>query len=172
MCTSNVDYGPELGFLSTYRRVVERLDPADRIPRRIRLLENPASPVALPGAVRLDLHDGLHLLLNRGYDTADEAFVVGFSMGNDPRCRRRHERVMEVASRWVYPRAYRHSASDLEQFRAGVSLGRQVRPLLHLRPEELLAFGSTLGEIRVALGLDARTGGAVAPARRKPLCLS
>jgi len=38
----------------------------DEIDQMVRLLENPASPYALPGAVRLRHHDCIHILLGRG----------------------------------------------------------------------------------------------------------
>ena len=46
------------------------------------LLENPKSPFRLSGAVNLFNHDIIHILLNRGMDVDDEAYVIGFTMGN------------------------------------------------------------------------------------------
>lgn len=47
------------------------------------LLENPDSPLPFAGKIDLYRHDCLHLLLERGLSVEDEAFVVGFTMGND-----------------------------------------------------------------------------------------
>ena len=58
-------------------------DPPSSIPFLLWLLENPDSPIALPGKIDLYRHDCLHLLLDRGFSLYDEAFVVGFTMGND-----------------------------------------------------------------------------------------
>ena len=41
-------------------------DPASAVPWYVRMLENPASPLALPGAIDLFGHDCLHALLGRG----------------------------------------------------------------------------------------------------------
>ena len=86
---SAVGIGPPFddnqSFLELFERVSNGLDEESKLPLSLWLFEDPDSPVALPGAACLDLHDCLHILLNRGYSTADEAFVVGFSMGNDRR---------------------------------------------------------------------------------------
>ena len=42
-------------------------DPASAVPWYVRMLENPASPLALPGAIDLFGHDCLHALLGRGH---------------------------------------------------------------------------------------------------------
>jgi hypothetical protein len=55
------------------------LDGQASIPFFVWLLENPASPISLPGSINLHGHDCLHLLLNRGVSGHDEAFVVGFT---------------------------------------------------------------------------------------------
>ena len=47
------------------------------------LIENPKSPFHLHGAVTLRDHDHIHVLLGRGQANDDEAFVIGFTMGND-----------------------------------------------------------------------------------------
>ena len=56
------------------------------IPLIVRLLEN--QKYHLPGvtlfhgAVDLDMHDRIHILLGRGLLTADESFTIGFTMGS------------------------------------------------------------------------------------------
>ena len=55
----------------------------EEIPWIIRLLENPASIVALPGKITLYNHDCLHILLEKELTLTGEAFVIGFTMGND-----------------------------------------------------------------------------------------
>jgi hypothetical protein len=47
----------------------------------VRLFENPDSLVAFPGAVTLERHDCIHILLGRGLLAQDEAFVIGYTMG-------------------------------------------------------------------------------------------
>ena len=154
---SAVGIGPpfddDQSFLELFERVSNGLDEESKLPLSLWLFEDPDSPVALPGAACLDLHDCLHILLNRGYSTADEAFVVGFSMGNDRRCRRWHQRLLALVSHRFYPRLYRHSRRDLWQFWRGVWLGQRTLPLMQFTPQDFLRLGERLGEIRQALGL-------------------
>ncbi|WP_254217333.1 hypothetical protein [Synechococcus sp. CCY 9618] len=102
-------------------------DASDAIPFVVRLLENPASPLALPGMIDLHRHDCLHLLLGRGFSLDDEAFVVGFTMGNDRRTNGLHLAIFKACSLLFYPRPYRFDPSHLPSFDAGVVLGRQAR---------------------------------------------
>jgi len=102
-------------------------DPSDAIPFVVRLLENPASPLALPGMIDLYRHDCLHLLLGRGFSLHDEAFVVGFTMGNDLRTNGLHLFIFKVCSLLLYPRPYRFDPSHLPSFDAGVAMGRKAR---------------------------------------------
>jgi len=53
----------------------------DQTPEIIWKYENPESPDRLPGAVYIETHDSIHCLLGRGGLQADEAFVIGFTMG-------------------------------------------------------------------------------------------
>ena len=82
MIPKAVIYCNRQSFFEVYEQVSGHLDPESKLPLSLWLLEDPDSPVALPGAACLDLHDCLHILLNRGYTTADEAFVVGFSVAS------------------------------------------------------------------------------------------
>jgi len=47
----------------------------------VKLFENPSSPIALPGAINLERHDCIHVILGRGLLPQDEAFVIGFYHG-------------------------------------------------------------------------------------------
>jgi len=102
-------------------------DPSHSIPFLVRLLENPASPMALPGMIDLYRHDCLHLLLGRGFSLHDEAFVVGFTMGNDVRTKAIHLAIFKFCSVLFYPRAYRFDRSHLPCFDSGFALGRKAR---------------------------------------------
>ncbi|MEO1404387.1 MAG: hypothetical protein AAFV72_24485 [Cyanobacteria bacterium J06635_1] len=66
------------------------LNEPGEIPLIIRLFENPESPIALPGNISLYGHDCLYILFNRGISLADEAFIIGFTMGNDTKTRQLH----------------------------------------------------------------------------------
>lgn len=55
----------------------------------MRLLENPEyhlpGVTQFHGAVDLDMHERIHILLGRGLLTADGAFTIGFTMGSTKR---------------------------------------------------------------------------------------
>lgn len=66
---------------SVYQEI--NLDNQTDIPLIIKLLENPASPIALLGKISLQNHDCLHIILDISVSPSDEAFIIGFTMGND-----------------------------------------------------------------------------------------
>lgn len=126
----------------------------EAIPWLVRLLENPASPVAFPGAISLARHDAIHALLGRGLSNQDEAFVIGFTMGAAKTVKAWQFRVFRfVSSRW-YPKAYRFHAQDLIAFDLGHALGyRMPTQDLHLVPFETLTE-KTMAQLRKMLGID------------------
>lgn len=101
-------------------------DPPSKIPFLVRLLENPASPIALPGKINLYRHDCLHVLLDRGWSLHDEAFVVGFTMGNDEHTNWIHLVILKFFSSHFYPLKYRFNREHLKVFDLGVMYGRAV----------------------------------------------
>jgi hypothetical protein len=102
-------------------------DPPSKIPFLVWMLENPASPCPLPGNIDLRKHDYIHLLLKRGFTSSDEAFIVGFTMGNDTRTAWFHLLIFKVIGLFLYPPKYRISYTDLEVFDRGVEFGRSMK---------------------------------------------
>ena len=102
------------------------VDPAASIPWIVRLLENSQSPFALPGDISLFNHDCLHILLGRDRAPESEAYVIGFTMGNDAKCKRIHLWIFKIFALLFYPQKYRLRWSDLKEFDRGVTDGRQV----------------------------------------------
>jgi len=100
--------------------------PPTKIPRAVWLLENPDSPLALSGNISLRNHDYLHILLDRGLTPEDEAFVLGFTMGNDPCTIWWDYAVFKAAARLVYPPPYRFTPDHLRIFDQGAALGRSL----------------------------------------------
>lgn len=96
---------------------------ASDVPWIIRLFENPASPIALPGAITLERHDAVHVLLGRGLLSQDEAFVIGFTMGTDRGIRPLHRRIFRFVSSRLYRPPYRLFTDDLMAFDLGYNLG-------------------------------------------------
>lgn len=128
-------------------------DPATDIPWLMWLLENPDSPLALPGNIGLYNHDCMHLILKQGFSSENEAYVVGFSMGNDSRSNAIYEWIIKVASVWVYPKKYRWQPSNVAAFEQGLKVGKATSPKnLNLSiPAEW--HDKTMPEIRAELGL-------------------
>ena len=89
----------------------------------VRLLENPASPVALPGAVNLPRHDAIHILLCRGLLGQDEAFVIGYTMGTSKTIWDAQVWAFKKVARHIYPGIYRMSDRDLLSFDLGFGSG-------------------------------------------------
>jgi hypothetical protein len=101
-------------------------DAPSEIPKIVWLLENPASPFALPGSIDLFGHDCLHLLLKKGFTSSHEAYVVGFTMGNDERTTDLHFTFFKFASLFLYPPKYRLTIADLAILERGFKKGRNV----------------------------------------------
>ena len=97
------------------------------IPFLVQLVENPKYDIPgfdlFHGATDLVAHDRIHILLGRGLLAKDEAFVIGFTMGSTDRVGQTEERLYGLFARYLYPREYRFSESDLEVFRDAVRLG-------------------------------------------------
>jgi hypothetical protein len=129
-------------------------DPPSKIPFIVWLLENPASLVALPGCIDLHGHDCIHLLLKQGFTPRNEAYVVGFTMGNDVKTNWLHLTIFKFAARTLYPKKYRLEASDLEAFENGVEMGQRIR-VKNLNRFSFSKWQSkTLTDIRAEIGID------------------
>lgn len=103
-----------------------RIDDA-KIPFVVWLLENPDSLLALPGKISLRNHDYLHLLLNRGISPQDEAFVIGFTMGNDLKTNKFHLFIYKFFAKFIYPYPYNFSKLNLISFDLGFLYGRKMK---------------------------------------------
>jgi hypothetical protein len=129
-------------------------DPPSAVPWYVRMLENPNSPMALAGAVDLFAHDCIHVLLGRGTDQQDEAFVIGFTMGASKKL----STWQQVLYRWcassLYGGPYRFSVEDQAVFDLAVSVGRWCgcRPLHRVDYRPLLP--APLGQVRRQVGLE------------------
>ncbi len=140
----------------TLRDVVHQLsiDNQTDIPLIIWLFENPDSPIALPGKIDLYGHDCIHALLNRMEHTAtDEAFVLGFTMGNDDQIHWLHQLLFKLISSSLYPKKYRFSWKDFQSFDAGFVYGRSIQ-LKNLNQIDFRVYqNSTVAQVKQLLGL-------------------
>jgi hypothetical protein len=101
-------------------------DAPSEIPKIVWLLENPASPFALPGSIDLFGHDCVHLLLKKGFTSSNEAYVVGFTMGNDLRTTNLHFAFFKFASLFLYPPKYRLTVAEIAVLEKGFEKGRNT----------------------------------------------
>lgn len=137
---------------SAYQQI--NLDNQSDIPLIIRLLENPASPIALPGKISLRNHDCLHIILGIGVSPADEAFIIGFTMGNDDRTRSWHVKLFKLVSRFVYPLKYRFTLQDLDLFDLGFEYGKRHKYRNINQIEFDWFYRTEIKKIRKMLGID------------------
>ena len=93
------------------------------------LIENPKSPFHLHGAATLHDHDHIHVLLGRGQTNDDEAFVIGFTMGNDDRTKNWEVKLFKFISSKLYPKKERFTQEQLKIFDRGFKYGQSKLPL-------------------------------------------
>jgi hypothetical protein len=130
-------------------------DPPSKIPFIVWLLENPDSPLSFPGCINLYGHDCIHLLLKQGFTSEGEAYVVGFTMGNDARTSQFHLMIFKLAAQILYPVKYRLNPSELETFERGFQVGRSVRiKNLNRTSFEQWEY-KAMGQVRAEIGLEA-----------------
>lgn len=128
-------------------------DAADGVPWVVRALENPSSPIALPGAVDLFAHDCIHVLLGRGLLPQDEAFVLGFTMGSARRLRGWHVALFKRCARLLYREPFRFSQVDADVFAFAVQAARQGGALPLADVDFRSLFEQPLRLVRAGLGL-------------------
>jgi hypothetical protein len=124
------------------------------LPIWIWLLESPESPIALPGSLDLYGHDCIHLLLNRGVSAYDEAFVIGFTMGNSDKVKPHHIAIIKTFSRFVYPNPFKFTLSHLQVFDLGFMYGKQVK-YRNIYKENFDAYKNwTIEDLRIRCGIS------------------
>ena len=111
---------------------------ADAVPDIVKKYENPKSPDALPGAIELDRHDCLHVILGRGLHVQDEAFIIGATMGADTNMTGEITEEFIRISTTLYPPAWLFKPDHIASFRLGVgfSMDNLAGVNLHLIPFE------------------------------------
>jgi hypothetical protein len=98
--------------------------PPSKIPWIVRMFENPESWVRFRGAVDLEDHDVLHVLLGRGLQDQDEAFVLGFAMGTAKKVSWLQYWVFKLVLARLYPEPYRIPRFLQPAFNLGVRCGQ------------------------------------------------
>jgi hypothetical protein len=125
------------------------------IPPVVWLLENPDSPLPFPGKISLQNHDYIHILLGRGKSSQDEAFVVGFTMGNSTKVNWFHLKIFKLCSGYLYPSPFNFSRSDFRAFDLGVSYG-QKNKIRNINEMDLSQYANqTVDCVRKVFGINA-----------------
>jgi hypothetical protein len=128
------------------------------VPSIIQIVENPKFDFPgfdiFHGAVNLQTHDYIHIILGRGLLPKDEAFVIGFTMGSTDRVTTTEERLYAFFAKYLYPREYRFTDEDVRVFKDAVRLGviSDCEPLPQIDYSQYLY--RPLSEIRQALGIE------------------
>ena len=129
-----------------------KLDKGD-VPFIIRLLENPKYSL-FPGAVTLEAHDIIHVLVGRGLLPKDEAFVIGFTMGTSTRLSWIQKWLFKFATRYLYPAGYAFGEEELEVFESGLAIGTEMncKDLTTVDLTEYIHY--TIYSVRKILNID------------------
>lgn len=120
----------------------------------VRIFESPKSPIAFRGAVSLERHDYIHILLGRGLLPQDEAFVLGFTMGTAPHITKLETTLFKIASKHFYPSPYNFTDDHLKVFDLAVEAAKKsgVRKL-YKQPLENHQ-DNTVAQVWSDVGLD------------------
>lgn len=129
-----------------------KLDQTD-VPFIIRFFENPKY-MMLPGAVTLQSHDIIHVLLGRGLLPKDEAFVIGFTMGSTGQLTFLQKRIFRFITRFLYPSGYRFGPDELQVFESGLYCAEETNcpDLSKIDLSRYLDY--TIRDARAELGID------------------
>jgi hypothetical protein len=128
------------------------------VPLMVQLVENPRYDIPgfdlFHGAVDIATHDCIHILLGRGLLPKDEAFVIGFTMGSTNKVSTLEERLYALASKYLYPKAFRLADEEIRIFKDASKLGyiSDCRPLDQVDYAPLL--DRSLRDIRRIVGLE------------------
>jgi len=100
---------------------------AKEIPLMIQLVENPKYRIPgftlFHGAVDLEQHDCIHIVLGRGLLEIDEAFTIGFTMGSTKKVTTTEEQLFSLVSQYLYPKVYQFGEQEIAVFKDAVRLG-------------------------------------------------
>ncbi len=127
-------------------------------PLIIQLVENPKFDIPgidlFNGAVDLETHDCIHVLLGQGTLPKDEAFVIGFTMGSSNRVSSTEERLFSLAAIYLYPGPYKFSDEEIKVFKDASRLGfvSDCQPLSEVNYDQYMDM--PVGEIRERFGLE------------------
>ncbi len=128
------------------------------IPLIIQLVENPKFDLPgieiFNGATDLDTHDNIHILLGRGLLAADEAFIIGFTMGSTNRVSTTEEKLYSFFAKYLFPKQYQFSDEAVQIFKDAVRLG-YISDCERLDKVDYKALhGLTIAQARAKIGIE------------------
>lgn len=118
----------DLNLGEAYDMMTENGAEQDDIPFIVQLVENPKyqhwwNPFHGTGAVCLQNHDYIHLLLGRGMLPKDEAFVIGFTMGSTNIMTTWKKKLYLWCSQYLYPKHYKFTEEERHVYMDAAKLG-------------------------------------------------
>jgi len=130
----------------------------EEIPLMVQLVENPKYSIPgfqiFHGAVDLQQHDYIHIVLGRGLLPIDEAFTIGFTMGTTNKVSTTEEALYALVSKYFYPRVYQFNDAEISVFRDAVRLA-YISDCQPLNEFDFCANAQrSLREIRGLLGVE------------------
>lgn len=130
----------------------------EEIPLMVQLVENPRYQIPgfrlFHGAVDLEQHDFIHIVLGRGLLEKDEAFTIGFTMGTTNKVTTTEEILYSMIAQYLYPRVYKFDKDDIEVFRNAVRLG-YISSCVPLDEFDFKPYlDKTLAEVRQQVGIE------------------
>jgi hypothetical protein len=118
----------DLNLGETYDLMTQNGAEQHDIPFIVQLVENPKyqhwwNPFSDTGAVCLQNHDYIHLLLGRGMLPKDEAFVIGFTMGSTNIMTTWKKKMYLFFSQYLYPKHYKFTEEERHVYTDAAKLG-------------------------------------------------
>lgn len=128
------------------------------VPLMVRLVENPAFKLPgftlFHGAVNLETHDAIHILLGRGLLPEDEAFTIGYTMGSTKKVAAHEKELFALISKYLYPAEYKFNQRCIQIFKDAVHLA-QLSACQALDSIDFNRYLSwTLDDVRRELGIE------------------
>ena len=131
---------------------------AREVPLMVQLVENPRYRIPgvelFHGAADLETHDCIHIVLGRGLEPMDEAFVLGFTMGSTKEVSSVEEALYGFISRYIYPSGYSFSAENLAVYRDALRLGTISGCVSLADINYRDHFARSITEVRALLGVE------------------
>lgn len=130
----------------------------ENIPLIVKLVENPEfimpGYTLFHGAVDLEAHDYIHILLGRGLLPEDEAFTIGFTMGSTKQVGIVEPILFELITQYLYPETYQFRDRDINIFHSALKLAETSDCVALDKVDYAKLLDQTLQKVRCELGVN------------------